>query len=107
MSKSKRPPLVADRRTSAKKTTTKRKPAARKKKKVSRKKRGPIGWLFNLIFRLVWGIGWRVTALVAIALGLAVSYYAATLPPVTDLLDATVGLDFSQHVQAGFVGATM
>ena len=88
MSKSKRPPLVADRRTSAKKTTTKRKPAARKKKKVSRKKRGPIGWLFNLIFRLVWGIGWRVTALVAIALGLAVSYYAATLPPVTDLLDA-------------------
>lgn len=88
MSKSKRPPLVADRRTPAKKTKTKRKPAARKKKKTTRKSRGPIGWFFNLIFRLVWGIGWRVTALVAIGLGLAVSYYAATMPPVTELLDA-------------------
>ena len=37
--------------------------------------------------RLVWGIGWRVTALTVLLLGGAVLYYAATLPPVGSLLD--------------------
>jgi 1A family penicillin-binding protein len=36
---------------------------------------------------LIWGIGWRVTALGAIAVGAAVVYFAATLPPVNALLD--------------------
>ncbi|MXQ09179.1 PBP1A family penicillin-binding protein [Alphaproteobacteria bacterium GH1-50] len=78
--------LVADKRPKKSKPA----PAARTKRKrrTSRsRRRGPIAWLFGGLFRFVWGIGWRVTALVALAVGGAVLYYAATLPPVTALLD--------------------
>ncbi|MDD9977894.1 MAG: transglycosylase domain-containing protein [Boseongicola sp.] len=85
-----RPPLVADKRrpkstSKAKsKTTSKRTAKPKRAKKVSR---NPIVWLYRLIMRLVWGIGWRVTALTVLLLGGAVLYYAATLPPVGSLLD--------------------
>ena len=44
----------------------------------------PFVWLFRLVFR----IGLRLGALAAIILALVVGYYALTLPPATDLLDA-------------------
>ncbi len=78
--------LVADKRPSRRTSKPAAKPR-RRARKASTRRRGPIAWLFGGLFRLVWGIGWRVTALVAMAVGLAVLYYAATLPPVTTLLD--------------------
>ena len=80
--------LVADKRPpKSKAKTTRRTPTRKKKATKTRRRRGPIAWLFGGLFRLVWGIGWRVTALVTIAVGGAVLFYAATLPPVTTLLD--------------------
>ena len=78
--------LVADKRPSKRTSKPARKPR-RRARKASTRRRGPIAWLFGGLFRLVWGIGWRVTALVTIAVGGAVLFYAATLPPVTTLLD--------------------
>ncbi len=86
----KRSGLVADRRQAAKpksKTPTKSRASTRRKPARSRS-RNPLVWLFGGLFRLVWGIGWRVTAVVAVVVGGAVLFYAATLPPVTKLLDA-------------------
>ncbi|MEM8801672.1 MAG: transglycosylase domain-containing protein, partial [Pseudomonadota bacterium] len=80
-----RPPLVADKRQTAK---TKRNPRAntRKRKKKARSS-NPLVWPLRLVTRLIWGIGWRATALVGIALAVAVLFYAATMPPITSLLD--------------------
>lgn len=88
-SKNGRPPLVADKRPSKKKAVA-AKPSERRRKPPAqrRRSRNPIVWLFSAIFRLVWGIGWRVTALAVLAVGGAVLFYAATLPPVNNLLDA-------------------
>ncbi len=81
---SKRPPLVAEKRTPSK---TARKPK-RKTRAAKKKASGnPVVWFFRSIVRLVWGIGWRVGTLSAIAIGAAVLYFTATLPPVNTLLD--------------------
>jgi 1A family penicillin-binding protein len=89
-SNSKGPPLVADRRPAKKKSAPAAKPARRRRKAAParRRSRNPLVWLVSGVFRLVWGIGWRITALVTLAVAGAVLYYAATLPPVTNLLDA-------------------
>ncbi len=106
----KRPPLAADRRyssaggkaggtksRSAKPAGRSAKPAARSRKQKTRgprRPRGPIGFLaglvtglFRFILRVVWGVGWRVGLVISLILGLGVAYYAAQLPPVTDLVD--------------------
>lgn len=80
-----RPVLVADKRQPATKTRKKRKPAP--KRKVARTSKNPITWALGAVFRLIWGIGWRATALFAIAVGAAVLFYAVALPPATSLLD--------------------
>ncbi len=46
------------------------------------------GGLLRRLLRLVWAIGWRLTAMVAIVVAIAAVYYYSTLPPVKDLLDA-------------------
>ncbi|PYE83713.1 transglycosylase domain-containing protein [Pseudoroseicyclus aestuarii] len=55
---------------------------------------GPLGWLsaliggtLRMVIRVVWGIGWRFGLACAIIIGLGVGYYAAQLPPVSDLVD--------------------
>ena len=84
-----RKPLVADKRQTKKKPAAKPKKSRRKSKTtaVRVRSRNPFVWLFRLLWRLVWGIGWRVTAITAILIGSAVIFYAATLPPVNNLLD--------------------
>ena len=90
----KRPPMVADRRQSAPKgkATPPKKPAARKRgpRKPARKI-GPLAalvvGLFRWVMRLIWGMAWRGTAVMALILGLSVFYFAASMPAVTDLLD--------------------
>ena len=88
-SNGRRPRLVADKRSpKTKKTATPRKTSRRKAAPARRRSRNPIVWLVAAVTRLVWGIGWRVTALVVLAVAGAVLFYAATLPPVGNLLDA-------------------
>ncbi|MEM9971588.1 MAG: transglycosylase domain-containing protein, partial [Pseudomonadota bacterium] len=83
-----RPPLVAEKRYSepaaaAKPKKTARKAPARKRRVSS----NPITWLARLMTRLIWGIGWRMAVIAMVLIGGAVLFYAATLPPVTALLD--------------------
>jgi len=99
MSDSRRPkrPLVADRRYGSKSATPAKKAArktgAKRKPAVKRKavRRGGIlgffGSIIRWILRLVWTITWRITAVVCIALAMAVGYFYTTLPPLGDLLD--------------------
>lgn len=95
--KSPRPPLVADKRHAAK---TGRKKAARKPRKASptprrrAPRRGPLGALRALLggavkwaLLLVWRFGLRAGLAVVLITGLGVFYYAATLPPIDDLID--------------------
>ena len=84
-----RPPLVAERRQSSTKPATKpkRQRKSRGAKPRRTRSRNPLVWLARTVTRLVWGIGWRVTALTVLLVGGAALFYAATLPPVTSLLD--------------------
>ncbi|MEM9583866.1 MAG: PBP1A family penicillin-binding protein [Pseudomonadota bacterium] len=93
MSKSgKRKPLVADKRyAKAKpKPAATRKPAKRKSAPRAKRKMGIIGWIlapFRFLFRMVWGVTWRVVAVATLLLGAAVAYTYTTLPDLDALLD--------------------
>ncbi|WP_324753125.1 transglycosylase domain-containing protein [Roseovarius sp. Pro17] len=84
-------PLVADRR----KPKTKPKAAKPRKarKRAPAKRRGgnvltrTVFGLLRWIWRIVWGVGWRLTAVALVILGIAVAYVYATLPDVSALLD--------------------
>ncbi|MEO3414340.1 PBP1A family penicillin-binding protein [Roseovarius sp. CAU 1744] len=95
MSKSggKRPPLVAERRYSKSRSAkaTRRKPATKRRRRTPARKRNPIVAFFLRIMRwclrVIWWITWRVTAVVALVVGLSVGYVYATLPDLAQLLD--------------------
>lgn len=87
-----RRPMVADKRYS--KTAAKpalRKSRSKKTRKPKRPVRGGIlGFLSNCvrwIFRLIWNVIWRSSAVVLLVLVLAVGYVFTTLPNLTELLD--------------------
>jgi len=86
--------LVAEKRYSASKP--KRKPASAKpvrRKPAARKapaRKGLLSLPMRLVrwvLRLIWKATWRVGAVVALIVGVAVAYTYSTLPPVSDLLD--------------------
>jgi 1A family penicillin-binding protein len=88
--------LVADRRYGSKTASAKKKPtrAVSGKRKTARRKpvrRGGIGGMMTRfmrwVFRLIWTITWRVTAVAVLVLALAVGYFYTTLPPLEALLD--------------------
>lgn len=99
-----RGPLVADRRYGATKaagaqagngrgTVPPRKPPAAKRP--ARRRSGPRNpilrvffGLIGMIWRVIWGIGWRIAAVAGMILAGIVFYFYAQLPPMTDLLDA-------------------
>lgn len=84
--------LVADRRFGVPKS---RRPAAppppprkpARKRAAPKRKGGLISRFVGFIWRLVFGIVWRLTAIGGLILGGIVFYFYAQLPPVTDLLD--------------------
>ena len=92
----KRPKLVADKRYSSKKPAAKqparrktRKPAAKRTRRTQRPK-GILGWpifLVTWVLRLIWRLTWKSAAVVALIIGLAVFYFASTLPDLNALLD--------------------
>lgn len=92
-----KPPLVADKRypsgvapKKARKTKAKPAPRRKKTKRARKPMRGPLRWIMvpvRWILRLLWGIGWRVGAVLAIVVALAVGYVYLSLPNMTSLLD--------------------
>ena len=86
----KKPRLVAPKRPPKKSPAPKRKPRAAKPKKRAAK-RNPIAafiiGIFKWVFRLIWTITWRVTAVCLIVLALMVGYTYTTLPEVESFLD--------------------
>lgn len=81
--------LVADRRYTAKPAAQPaRKPAPKKPApRRPRRQHGLIAGMVLFLWRMVWGVLWRVTAVGALILGCVVFYFYAQLPPVTNLLD--------------------
>jgi penicillin-binding protein 1A len=87
--------LVADRRNApARKATAAQKATpARQRKPAPKRKEGNIVMRFirgtiGLVWRLAWGVTWRLGATVGMLLLLASSYFYMTMPPLSDLLDA-------------------
>ena len=89
-------PMVADRRyrapaTKAAPPPKKPAPPRRKAPRRRRPRRGGIIGFFaaviGLIWRVIWGIAWRATAVVTLVLAGATWYFYAQLPPLDDLLD--------------------
>jgi penicillin-binding protein 1A len=92
-------PLVADRRYAsqprsggAPKGSGPKKPAPPRQRKPSRPRRprrqhGLIVGFFVAIWRVLWGIAWRATAIGALILGGIVFYFYAQMPPITELVD--------------------
>ncbi|WP_343116473.1 PBP1A family penicillin-binding protein [Ostreiculturibacter nitratireducens] len=104
----KRPPLVADKRypsggttkpkaarkpAPAKAAKSKAKAAPARRTRAARPKRGgnifvrAISGFVSLIFRVVWGIGWRVTAIVTAVVAAATFFEYTKLPELSSLLD--------------------
>ncbi len=105
------PALRADKRynRAATKPKAAAKPTAARKAKAKRGALGIVAFgilrVIGLLFRVVWGIGWRLAAVVALIVAGGVLYYATTLPDVEDLVDGRVGgsvtmLDQYQNVFA-------
>ncbi len=96
LEKNRRPPLVAERRhiarTEGPAAGGKKPPASRPPRPTRRGRagppRGPLGRLVHFVWRLVWGVTWRVGAVVGMILACAVFYFYVKLPDVTALLDA-------------------
>jgi len=93
----KKPPLTAERRYAAarveRQTKTKSKPARKPARARRPAARGSwpmrfIAGIAGFFWRLFWGIGWRVAAVLALLIGLATFYFYAQLPPLADLIDA-------------------
>jgi penicillin-binding protein 1A len=87
--------LVADKRNAAPQPA-RAQPSRQPPRKPSRPRRKPSGniltrfirGLVSLIWRVTWGVAWRLGAIVVLILGLATGYFYTQLPPLTDLLDA-------------------
>lgn len=86
--------LVADRRTAApakakaapeKATSRKRKPAKPRSGNIVVRM---VTGLVSLIWRIIWGVTWRLGATLAMIVGLATAYFYTTLPPLDEMLDA-------------------
>lgn len=88
-----KPPLVADKRYSKPRTkiSARRNSAAGRKPRRTARKRNPVTAFFLQLMRwclgVIWWITWRVSAVVAVIVALAVGYIYTTLPEVTRLLD--------------------
>ncbi|TNC49828.1 penicillin-binding protein [Rubellimicrobium rubrum] len=88
-------PLVAERRYGGAPTQEERTRARKKAPPAApRRRRGPIRWALDLlggalwlVVRALWAVGWRLGAVSAIVLGIAVAYDAARLPQVSALVD--------------------
>ena len=89
-----RRPLTADRRYAAVKPQPAKatKPAPARRAPARRRRRNPLVaavlWLVHGIWRVIWGVSWRLGLAGALGLAGVVLYFYSQLPPVSALLDA-------------------
>lgn len=91
----KKTPLVAERRYT-KPAAAKPQPVPKARPAAGRRQRATkASWpirlvtgFVGLVWRAVWGVGWRLAAMGAIVLGLFTLYYYTQLPPLETLIDA-------------------
>lgn len=101
--------LVAEKR-AIKKPQAKSSPAKRAKVPARKPAKGNavtrfFSGLFRLIGRIIWGLTWRLTATVAVILGLSTFYFYTTLPDPAELLDARASGSVTMMDQTGSVFA--
>ncbi|MEL7211503.1 MAG: PBP1A family penicillin-binding protein [Pseudomonadota bacterium] len=85
-----KPPLVAEKRYKPKAPAQKRKrkPATKSRRKASRiPGLGMLTGFLRWVWRILFGLGWRLTFVVALLVGSGVLYFYATLPDATELVD--------------------
>ncbi|MBC7163659.1 MAG: PBP1A family penicillin-binding protein [Roseovarius sp.] len=86
-----KPPLVAPKRTGAARSAPRKAKAGGRKPRRAARARNPLvrffGAILRFVWRIVWGIGWRVTAVLALVTGLSVAYIYAGLPEYQALID--------------------
>ena len=58
------------------------------KRPAPRGSRNPLVVVLRFLWRIIWGISWRLGVITASILGAAILYFYVQLPPVTDLVDA-------------------
>lgn len=46
-----------------------------------------IAGFVRFVWRILWGVGWRIALMVFLILGAAVGYYAVQMPPITEVVD--------------------
>ncbi len=84
--------MVAERRKAKTKPKAPVKPRKPRKRAAAKRRSGNvltrgIFGLLRWIWRIVWGVGWRLTAVALLLLGVGVGYYYSTLPEASALLD--------------------
>ncbi|SEL57288.1 penicillin-binding protein, 1A family [Roseovarius azorensis] len=86
-----KPPLVAPKRTRGALAKPARKAKVKPARRTRARSRNPVvrlfGGILRWILRLLWGIGWRVTAIIALVVGGIVAYTYTTLPEFQALMD--------------------
>jgi len=86
-----KPPLVAPKRARPAAAKPARKAKTKTAQRSRTRSRNPIvrflGAILRWVLRLIWGIGWRVSAAVALVVGVAVAYTYTTLPDYKTLID--------------------
>ncbi len=88
----KRPPLVAERRVAAKAADPARKKQSKARRTRARSQHSNpvvrlIAGLVGFVTRIIWGVTWRFTLVVLLLVGGASAWFAAQLPPVSELTD--------------------
>jgi 1A family penicillin-binding protein len=87
----KRPPLVAERRSSAPAAKPARAPAAKPRRAPRARPRNPlvraVTGVVGFLWRLAWGVTWRVAVVATVAVLGASAWYAGQLPPASALVD--------------------
>ena len=88
--------LVAEKRYTNTPATKKAAPKKRGPRKPAKAKvrRGPIGWivfgilgLIGFVFGLIWKLIWRGAAVVALIIGIGIFYFASQMPPMDSVID--------------------
>ncbi|MBC7738072.1 MAG: transglycosylase domain-containing protein, partial [Candidatus Saccharibacteria bacterium] len=88
-------PLVADKRYAGGAAASRRAaavqppkvPPTKRRRTAAKPKRGLIARFFLFIWRIIWAVLWRVTAVGGMVLGFAIMYFYVQLPPLQDVLD--------------------
>ena len=101
-----RRPLIADKRyNKTARKTSKAKPVKKKPRKKTEKRGNILTRIGGFFLRLIWGVFWRITAVVTLVVAVITGYIWTTLPEVDTLLDGRARGSVTMLDRAGDVFA--